>query len=553
MRFECARIAASKQTAKDLLEAIALVDGLPSDHPMRPEANRLIELWSQEVLKLAEELFHKGKLDEAIAAARKIPAKATAHKLIEERVKRWQTIWSKAEGIYRKAEAALRKRDWKLAFQMAVQLLELDNKYWQTTKYDQLNTLINISREDGNKLYEAERLAEWGGLTNLLKAIKLADEIRPQSYVYQLAQQAIQKFGRKMMDFAQVALDRRNLSEALDIVSQIPKKAKLEEEVRDFTVLANAQSRVWQDTVVGLEAAISQAQRLRPGRPLYTKAQQLIARWQAEIEGVAQLERARSLAQGGTVGDLLAAISAASLVSSTNPRWNEAQSEMQKWQTEAETIEDRPILDIADQYASRGDMNALQAAIAQASQVSTGRSLYPEAQGKINQWTRQIQQIQDQPYLDQARAYAAAGNLQAAINVAERIRPGRALYNEAQADVSSWSRQIRTEVARVQAQAAQAQAQQNLQNARQAASSGQPNGLANAIQIASQVSTSGAVQTEIDAAINEWSWQLLSIAKDQAGLNPAGAIAIAQKIPSRAAAHAEAQSQIQIWKQSMKQ
>lgn len=71
MRFECARIAASKQTANDLLEAIVLVDGLPADHAMREEANRLVELWSQEVLKIAEESFQAGKLQDAIDAAEK--------------------------------------------------------------------------------------------------------------------------------------------------------------------------------------------------------------------------------------------------------------------------------------------------------------------------------------------------------------------------------------------------------------------------------------------------------------------------------------------------
>lgn len=105
MRFECARIAASKQTAKDLLEAIALVDSLPNDHPLREEADRMVELWSKNVLDLAEDLFNNGKLDEAIAAARKIPAKASSAKLVDDRVRQWQATWKKAEEVYRNAEA----------------------------------------------------------------------------------------------------------------------------------------------------------------------------------------------------------------------------------------------------------------------------------------------------------------------------------------------------------------------------------------------------------------------------------------------------------------
>lgn len=551
MRFECARIAASKQTADDLLEAIALVDGLPPDHAMRAEADRMIELWSQEVLKLAEELFQKGKLQDAITAARKIPAKVTAYRLVEERVKRWETIWAKAEEIYRKVEAALRKRDWREAFHTATRLLDVDNRFWQTTQYDDLNRRINTARDEGNKLYKAENLADAGGLDNILAALKLAEEIPKGSYVYELAQQKIQGFGRKLLDLAQAAVDRRNLQEALEIANKIPKSARLEQQVKDFTVLANAQSQTWQDTVVGLEEAIAQAQRLRPDRPLYQKAQQMIARWQYEIEGLAQIERARTVAQGGTVESLMMAIATASQVSSANPRWGEAQKQIQQWRSQVETIQDQPLLDQADQYASVGDLNSLQAAIAQASQIGSGRALYGQAQSRIRQWTNQIETAQDQPYLDQAQAYASMGNVRAAINTAQQVRPGRALYDQAQKDVAQWQSQIQAEETRAKAQLAEAQAQQTLQQARQLASPGNPTAIANAVRIASQISGAGTVQTEVNAAINEWSWQLLTIAKEQAaGLNVEGAIAIAQTIPSRAEAYKEAQAQIETWKKA---
>jgi soluble cytochrome b562 len=549
MRFECARIAASKENAKDLLEAISLVDGLPQDHPMREEANRLVELWSQEVLNIADDLFQQGKLNDAITAARQIPAKVTAAKLVEDRINQWQSTWAKAEDIYRKAEAAMRKRDWKAAFGFAIKLLDLNNKYWQTTQYDELNKRINISREDGNKLYEAERLADGGNLDELLKAVKLAEEIRKESYVYDLAQKAIPKFGKKMLTLAEAAITRRNLQDALNIVSKIPKAANLDEEIKDFTIMANAQSQVWQDTVAGLEAGISQAQRITPNRPLYKKAQQLILRWQYEIEGLAQLERARTLAVGGGTNHLAAAISAAALIPQSNPRWNQAQSQIQTWRSQIQTAEDRPLLDQADQLASQGDLNSLQAAIAQANQVAPGRALSGEAQTKMRQWRRQMQTLQDQPYLDQAQAYAQAGNLRAAIAAAGRIQPGRALYDQAQTSVANWQGQLQAEADRVQAQIAQAQAQRMLQDARQTANGGNSSALGNAIQMVSQISASGSLQTEINAAIDEWSWQLLQLAKDQSGLNPATAIAIAQKIPSRAAAHAEAQTQIENWKQ----
>lgn len=540
MRFECARLAASKQTMKDLLEAIALLDSLPPDHEMRGEADRLIELWSQDVLNLAEEAFNAGKLDDAIQAARKIPAKATAAKLVKERIDRWKSIWSKAEGLYRKAEEQLRDLNWRKAFEFAVRLLDVDNKFWQTTKYEELNNRINTAREDGNKLYKAERLADAGGVENLLAAVKLAGEISKTSYVYQAAQKAILKFGKQMLELAQDALDRQDLQTALRILDQVPDKENLQDQAKDMTILANAQSQAWQNSAAGLEEAISQAQRIEAKRPLYAKAQQLIARWRLEIEGVAQLEKARTLAQSGAIDDLTAAIAQAAQVAANNPRRAEAEKDIQTWTSQIQTIQDRPILDQADQLAGPGDVGALQAAINRASQLGQGRALSREAQTKIAEWTAAIQRIQDQPILDQARNLANAGNLQAAIATAGQIRGG-ALYGEAQDAIEGWRKQIQTAVDR-------ATGERSLQEAKQLANTGTPEALVAAIQRAEQVPADSGYQAEAAAAINQWSWQLLQIAQGRASAADVnGAIAIAQQIPSGTDAHAQAQQLIETW------
>ncbi|MFM6255829.1 MAG: chromosome segregation ATPase, partial [Dolichospermum sp.] len=53
VRVHCARLAASKQTVNDLLQAIALVKQLPENHPLREEINRFLEQWSRDILQLA--------------------------------------------------------------------------------------------------------------------------------------------------------------------------------------------------------------------------------------------------------------------------------------------------------------------------------------------------------------------------------------------------------------------------------------------------------------------------------------------------------------------
>jgi len=542
IRFECARLAASKQTANDLLEAIALVDYLPADHPLRAEADRLIEQWSQEVLTLADGLFNAGKLEDAIAAARRIPEKVSAYRLVEERIRHWRDLWAEAEAIYRKAEAALQALNWRKAFALAIQLRDIDNKYWQTTKYDELLERLTAAREDGNKLGKADRLAAQGGLNNLLEAIKLAAAIGAKSDVHEAAQAAIAKFGRLLLDLAQTRLDAKDLAGAMAIVGKIPNNTNLDEEIKDFTVLANAQSLLWQDSIPAVEEAITQAQRIGADRPLHSKAQRLITRWQLEIEAIAQLDRAKLLAAPGTPEDLAAAIAEASQLARSNPRWDEVQQQIRRWNAQIETLQDQPTLDLAEQMAGPGDVMSLQAAIAQADLIPQGRALYKSAQSKIRTWTSEIQRIQDQPILDQARQYADAGDLKSAIDLANQIQAGRSLYDEAQSAIRTWR-------SKAQADSNQANAQSTMQEANRLANSGSPTALVNAIQLADQIAPSSNLGTDAANAINEWSWQLLAVARSQAKYDLPGAIGIAQKVPARASAYREAQSQIQTWNQ----
>jgi len=533
MRLYCAQLAAKKQTVKDLLEAIALVQSLPPDHPLREEVNNEIKEWSQNILDLAEASFDAGKLDEAIAMARKIPADVPAYSQVEKRIGSWKSLWSKAEGIYRDGEAELRKQNWSQAFREAVRLLYVGNTYWQTTKYEELNQLIVSSRDDGDTLSKAQNLARGRVIKNLLEAAKLAESINPKSYIYKDAQAVIVDIGLKMMDMAEAQLEDRNVDEAIDIARQIPGSANLQAQVQDFINLAQAQAVAQQGTASSLQEAIALVKKLTPDRPLYSKGQDLIIRWQRELEDIAHLEKARQLAQLGTASDLKSAIKEAQLIPATHPRAQEAKTEISRWTDGIQTMEDRPYLNRAEQIASLGDETSLQAAIDEANQIAAGRALYKESQDKVRQWTAQIQRIQDQPYLDRARQLAGAGNLVDAIATAAQIRPGRALSAEAQAAMVDWQAQI--------------QAQQNLQEARRLGSQRTPDTLAMAIRLAKQVPNSSPLRAEAEDAINQWSYQMLSLAQDRATYDLAGAIAIAKTIPDRTSAYAEARAQIDVW------
>jgi len=535
VRLHCAQLAASKDTVNDLLQAIALVKQLPQSHPLRVEIDKNIEDWSSEILKLADGSFQTGKLDEAIATARKIPEDLSAYKLVEDKITHWQSIWSKAEGIYKEAEDHTREGRWHQAFMTASKLLRVDNKFWETTKYEQLNGLITGARVDGDKLAKAEGLAKNGTVNNLLQAIKLAQSIEQNSYIYQKAQKAIPEFGRKMLDLAELKLERRNADEAIAIAQQIPSVTGLDGDTQDFITLAEAQRSAWIGSTIGLEGAISQAQQISTTRPVYDQAQKLIARWQLEIQDVAMIEKARTLASQGTVADLTAAINEAQLVPASNPRGREARSEIGRWTGQIQTIQDRPYLDRADQIALVEDMNSLEAAIAEASRVRRGRALYPEARKKIGTWTAKIERIQDQHYLDQARALARDGNLNDAIRTAQQIGGGRALAREAQGDIDNWEEQIN--------------AKENWKKAREVAQGGTADDLSEAIRLARRVPDSSTFRGDANVATDQWSEQLLEIARSQSESDVERAIETARLIPRGSAAYSTAREQIRTWRE----
>ena len=537
MRLYCAQVAANKQTAQNLLEAIALVDSLPKDHPLRPEIDRHIEEWSLDILKIGDEKFEAGQLSEAIAIARRIPASVSAYKLVEQHIEGWQTIWSKAEALYEKAEQELRQSNWNQAFREAVRLTYVDNKYWATTKYDELVNQIQLGREASAKLDKAYQLSKSGTVADILAAIKQAEQISPSSYAYKEAQDLIAECGNKLLKLAQNRLERRNWKGVLEIANNLPASVKLPEVKSDLIDLGNAMSRAQSGTIPDLEDAIATAQKLGAERPLYDQGQQLINRWQREIEDVGRLERARTFANSGLTDDLKTAIAEAQQIPSGNPRYQEARSQVGRWTRQVETIEDQPYLDRATQIASFGGVASLQEAIQEASRIAPGRILYRQAQNKIGEWTSNIQRIQDQPYLDQARNFANAGNLSAAITAAQQIQSGRALYTEAQSDIRSWQTEI--------------QGQQRLQEAYQTATPGTPDAIATAIRVARQVPTASKVRGDARVAVNRWSNQLLAMANDRSSYNITEALAIAKLIPSGTEAFEAAQQQIQAWQKTL--
>lgn len=529
-RIQCAEAFAEQDTVKGYLDAIELVDHLPEDHPLRADINQRIEAWAERVLKLAEVTFQDGELSEAIAIARRIPTETAAASLVSDRIERWNTIWQDAEAIYEAAEAEFQNRNFKEAFAKATQLLEVGNRYWETTKYEEITTLISDGRRDLNKLGQARRLARRNTVDSIAEAIEIAAAIPTESPLYDEARDLIKEFGRALLPLVDRALNQEDAFAAAEILSRIPPEARLAKEIADYRTIIQAEELSWQGGVTGLEGAIVRLQSISADRPLYGRARQLIGQWRQEIEGRSHLDWARQVANPGTIGDLQAAIAEARQVPSGNPVWDEAQTQISQWRRQIETAQDQPFLDQAELQAQQGN---LQAAVASAEMIQPGRALYSKAQEQIGRWTSQIQRSEDRPILTQAQQLADSGDLQQAIAVASQIRSGRALHTDAQQNISRWRNRL--------------EGQQQLQRAYQTAQTGTTSALSDAIRMARQIPSGSPQRSEAEAAIDRWSWEILSVAEAEAPFNSGRAIEIASQVPERTAAYATAQLKIREW------
>lgn len=535
LRLYCAQLSADSRTVAGLLEAIALVEALPDDHPLRSQVNQQVEEWARDILNLAEKDYQAGNLQQAIAKARQIPNNMAVAAIIEERIAKWQGTWTEGNEILSKLEENLRASNWNQSFRLAVDLLNLNNEYWATVKYNEALAKITVAREDSSKLDNAFNLFARGGLDNWFKVIEEARKIQASSYAYQEAEKLIGKTEDKLQEYAERLIERKQWQALRDLANQTPKDLKIKEDVTDWSLLSEAALDAEAGTVEGLEAAILGLEQIDASRPLHQTALAMRERWQLQVQDIRILSEARDLAQAGTIEQYSAAIAKAGEVPRNNPLWSQAQQEIGSWNRQIQLIEDRPILERAREIALPGDINSLGNAIIQARAIAKNRALYRDAQGEIRDWQGRIERMEDQPILDQAQALANLKDYSTAIETANQIPPGRALSAEASQNIRRWRRELR--------------ARQNLQQANQLAATGTAEGLTRAIALVTNISTktdAGVQRTEL---LERWSYQLLSLATDQANNGRyLEAISLAESVSPESTAYSSARSQIQGWR-----
>ncbi|HEY9768314.1 MAG TPA: chromosome segregation ATPase [Coleofasciculaceae cyanobacterium] len=533
IRLYCAQNAAEDRNVEDLLSAIKLVAVLPGNHPLKPEIDRNIDRWATSILDIGEEEFQSGKLEQAIATAKKIPANVSARDLVAQKIDDWETIWSEGEEIYEQVENKLREADWNGAFTWAVRLTDSSNNYWATTKYEESINNINVAQEENASLNKAQIQVTSGKIDDLILAINKADDIDRDSYAYEQAQEIIAEAKEKLVANIEQLIEQQDWRQLLQLTNRIPSSLKLQKRNKNWQILANAGSSAQLDTVFGIEEAIAEAKKLKRGSEYYQLGQKLIRRWELEIDDVAHLAKARDLARVGTIANLSKAISEANLIPNGNPRYSEASQEIAEWRGQIQTIEDQPVLSRAKELSYGNSVNAWQRAIAEANLISSNSPLYPEAQEEVRSWRANIQRVEDQPILDEAESFANLNNYAAAIETARKIGSGRALSSEAQNKIARWQQEI--------------DGQRYYREASNLAQQGTPEALARAISTARQASSNSSVGYQVVQDVNDWADQILAIARQASNSSLERAIAIAEQVPSGTTSFTPAQKEIKVW------
>ena len=538
VRIYCAQNIAEEQTVEDYLSAIALVEELPQDHPLRSEINRNVEKWARGILEIGETKFQEGNLEAAIAIAQEIPENVEAQKVVDSKTENWQTIWTKAEETYNRVENHLRVSQWNDAFSAAVRLADVRNDYWSTTKYQEAIDNINIAQEESAALDKAVSQLEDGSLDNLFAAITKAQEISENSYAYGEAQDILNRGKKRIFGLVDQHLSQRNWSKLLDITYKIPADSLgIAELVKEWNIIANAGTSADLGSTLNLEDAIAEISELPPEAQLYDQAQQLVARWTLEIEDVKHFDQAKELAQGRNIASYNSAITELQLIPLGNPRYQEAQQQIGQWRGEIQIIQDRPVIARARELAAPANVAAWHRAIAEINLVSATSPLYRDARKYARRWQSSIERVEDQPILDQALALANQRNYVQAIETARQIAPGRALSSQAQKKITLWRQEI--------------DALEYLRQAFKLADQRTADALAQAISTIRKVPAATSSYYQVTPNANDWSTEMLVLAERASSSSLEEGLAIARQIPSGTTGYISAQNLIKSWEERL--
>jgi hypothetical protein len=472
-RLYCAQVAAQSGEQSDLVESVKMVEHWSPEHALYHEAQRWVAEWSESILIIAHQKIAQNDVKGAIELAKQVPKSSPIYSDAQKAIAEWQQQWQAGEMLYAKAQDAIKRQQWNEASAQILALSALEFDYWRSQQVRTLSQQVLTEKRARQSLSQAKQVAQSGKAKDLRAAIVLVSTIDHKTYAWSDAQSIFNQWSEALLTIGFQHWQAKKFDDAIILAQQVSLNPTLAEEAQNLIKLgwarklAFASGGDWEATskhIWNLMEAIAAARQIKPESRFYPQAQTSLQSWKAQLQDLAQLQYAQLFANFGQKQGLETAIGQAQQVAHNRPRRLQAQTLIAHWSNEIERLEDRPYLILAQALAEPGTISALKTAIAQASKVPMGRVLRGEAQGLIHQWARQIEVLEDKPFLTIARIHASEGNLGEAIRAAAVIRPGRALYSQARAAIAGWRSEIRRiELAKEQAERSRAIAEEERQ------------------------------------------------------------------------------------------
>ncbi|MEM8542586.1 MAG: hypothetical protein AAGF66_01155 [Cyanobacteria bacterium P01_H01_bin.119] len=497
-RLLCAETQAASNAPDRLIAALDLVRSWPPEHALYEEAEPLMQTWARDLLAIARSHVHRGQLSEATDMVAHIPPQAEVYEQAQHSLQVWQQEWERGGQIERQVQAAFNNRNWQDALDLSWGVKTFHTDYWVNQRFNHWQQQIAREQAAWKQLQDAQSLGASDQLNDWLEALQLAQTIDLRTRAWTTAQTDINRWSQKVMAYALQLVELGNLNQAIAIVQAVPPDLNLASEGQDLLRYGQAQKRVadlsvWEPKrtdVFNLMEAIAAVEPIQPDSALYAQAQSDLTQWRSRLQDLLRLQAATWVAALGQPAAYEFASQQAARIAANRPARGQAQTLLAHWRQQQERIEDRPHLRQAHQLAQPYTLEALQQAIAEASQIEPGRALRIEAQSWIAEWQANIQIIEDQPILNQANQLARDGQLAEAIQIAQQISGDRALYEKAQAGISDWTAQIQI-----------AEDSPILAEAKDLAYQGS---LTRAINLASQIGAGRALYPEAQQAIALW-------------------------------------------------
>ncbi|HEY9736122.1 MAG TPA: hypothetical protein V6D06_07560, partial [Trichocoleus sp.] len=486
----CIQAAAESGELQDMVVGLETLGQWTPSHPLYKEVQPLVEQWSEAALSAARAQLAADDLDGAIALVNRIPRTSSSYEAAQAAVAAWRQEWQQGEAIFAKAQNALKQKDWTTASEQVLALSELNNSHWRVQQVQTLSRQIRQEKQAQRLLAQAKATAAPGGIERLSGGLRAASQIDRQTHTWQEAQPFLNSWSDMLLSVAQDKWYAAQLDEAITISRRVALNPNREQVAQELIRLSQARQLAlksvsdWHTSpqqIVDLYGAMLLANQIPPESRFYPQAQSSLATWKVHLQDLGQIQIAQTVGTLRNRDALNIAIAKAQAVPAKHPRRQQAQTLISHWRKEIQRIEDRPYLAQAHQLAKAPSIDGLQTAIDLASRISLGRVMRPEAQSWIYVWNHQKEILEDQPILNRAIAMANRGELSQAIAQASLIRADRALFREARSAIASWNARIRDlELAQMRArQKALAQPQvsnPSVEPAADASESGSENG-----------------------------------------------------------------------------